>query len=103
MTDTLIDENAAASLVGLTKRFAGFQLGPLDLVLMPGTVLALVGPNGAGKTTTLNCMAGFMLPDEGRTEVFGDLVHPAQPGYRRNVGFVGEESGFFRSWSSAAI
>ena len=62
MNDMNIDAAVAASLIGLTKRFTGFQLGPLDLVLKPGTVLALVGPNGSGKTTTLNCMAGFMLP-----------------------------------------
>lgn len=95
-----MSDPSATRLSGLTKRFPGFQLGPLDLTLKPGTVLALVGPNGAGKTTTLNCMAGLMIPDEGGTEVFGAPVHPAQPDYRREVGYVGEESGFFQRWSS---
>jgi len=90
----------AAILSGLTKRFQGFQLGPLDLVLEPGTVLALVGPNGAGKTTTLNCMAGLVVPDEGGTEVFGAAVHPARPEFRRDVGYVGEKSGFFQRWTA---
>jgi ABC-2 type transport system ATP-binding protein len=63
-------------------------------------VLALVGPNGAGKTTTLNCMAGLMVPDEGGTEVFGNPVHPTRVEYRRDVGYVGEESGFFQRWSA---
>jgi ABC-2 type transport system ATP-binding protein len=94
-------ETTAARLKGLTKRFRGFQLGPLDLTLEPGTVLALVGPNGAGKTTTLNCMAGLMVPDEGGIEVFGAPVHPARTEYRRNVGYVGEESGFFQRWTAA--
>lgn len=91
---------AAALLTGLTKRYPGFQLGPLDLTLEPGTVLALVGPNGSGKTTTLNCMAGLVVPDDGGTEVFGAPVHPARPGYRRDVGYVGEESGFFARWTA---
>lgn len=91
---------AAARLTGLCKRFPGFQLGPLDLRLEPGTVLALVGPNGSGKTTTLNCMAGLVVPDEGGTEVFGAPVHPARPSYRRDVGYVGEESGFFLRWTA---
>jgi len=95
------EAEAAARLHGLTKRFPGFQLGPLDLTLEPGTVLALVGPNGAGKTTTLNCMAGLMVPDEGGTEVFGSPVHPALPDYRRDVGYVGEESGFYQRWTAA--
>ena len=91
---------AAARLTGLCKRFPGFQLGPLDLRLEPGTVLALVGPNGSGKTTTLNCMAGLVVPDEGGTEVFGAPVHPTRPSYRRDVGYVGEESGFFLRWTA---
>ncbi len=90
----------AARLSGLTKRWPGFQLGPLDLILEPGTVLALVGPNGAGKTTTLNCMAGLMVPDEGGTEVYGAPVHPSRTEYRRDVGYVGEESGFFQRWTA---
>jgi len=93
--------NPAARLNGLTKRFPGFQLGPIDLVLEPGTVLALVGPNGAGKTTTLNCIAGLTLPDAGGCEVFGVEVHPARPKYRLDVGYVGEENGFFQGWSAA--
>lgn len=94
------DTIAAARLVGLTKRFQGFQLGPLDLTLEPGTVLALVGPNGAGKTTTMNCMAGLLVPDEGGAEVFGAPVHRTRPAYRRDVGYVGEESGFFQRWTA---
>jgi len=101
MSDSASQAAAAARLSGLTKRFPGFQLGPLDLTLEPGTVLVLVGPNGAGKTTTLNCMAGLMVPDEGGTEVFGAPVHPARPAYRRDVGYVGEESGFFQRWTAA--
>jgi ABC-2 type transport system ATP-binding protein len=100
MNDQKLDAASAARLSGLTKRFPGFQLGPLDLVLEPGTVLALVGPNGAGKTTTLNCMAGLVVPDEGGTEVYGAPVHPARTEYRRDVGYVGEESGFFQRWTA---
>lgn len=100
MSDCRPQTTAAARLLGLTKRFRGFQLGPLDLTLDPGTVLALVGPNGAGKTTTLNCMAGLLVPDEGGAEVFGAPIHPARPDYRRDVGYVGEEGGFFLRWTA---
>ena len=100
MSDRGPDHVAAVRLTGLVKRFPGFQLGPLDLSLEPGTVLALVGPNGAGKTTTLNCIAGLMVPDEGGAEVYGMTVAPSRPAYRRDVGYVGEESGFFRRWTA---
>jgi ABC-2 type transport system ATP-binding protein len=100
MSDPTADHPAAARLTGLTKRFPGFQLGPIDLTLEPGTVLALVGPNGAGKTTTLNCMAGLTVPDEGTAEVYGMRVHPARIEYRKEIGYVGEESGFFQRWTA---
>ncbi|NOZ77768.1 MAG: ABC transporter ATP-binding protein [Acidobacteria bacterium] len=100
MSDRRTEPATAARLRGLVKRFPGFQLGPLDLSLEPGTVLALVGPNGAGKTTTLNCMAGLVVPEEGGTEVYGAPVHPARTKYRRDVGYVGEESGFFQRWTA---
>jgi len=100
MNDQRPESSSAACLTGLTKRFPGFQLGPLDVELEPGTVLALIGPNGAGKTTTLNCMAGLMIPDEGGTAVFGIPVHPAHSKFRREVGYVGEESGFFQRWTA---
>lgn len=100
MMDREPERATAARLRGLTKRFPGFVLGPLDVVLEPGTVLALVGPNGAGKTTTLNCMAGLLVPDEGGAEVFGAPVGPARTDYRRDVGYVGEENGFFQRWTA---
>jgi len=100
MNDRAPEMTPAADLSGLTKRFPGFQLGPLDLVLNPGTVLALVGPNGAGKTTTMNCIAGLIRPEEGRASVFGRAVDPAQPEYRRDIGYVAEKSGFFQEWTA---
>ncbi len=101
MNDERLDIAPAARLSGLTKRFPGFQLGPIDLELQPGTVLALVGPNGAGKTTTLNCMAGLIIPEEGTVEIFGAPVGPGRREYRRELGYVGEESGFFLRWTAA--
>ncbi|MCK2183295.1 thiol reductant ABC exporter subunit CydD [Halomonas getboli] len=43
----------------------GRVLGPLDLTLAPGEVLAISGPSGAGKSTLLQLLAGFLDPDGG--------------------------------------
>lgn len=50
---------AAIRINGLTKRFDGFQLGPLDLKVPTGAVYGLIGPNGAGKTTTIDLILGM--------------------------------------------
>jgi ABC-2 type transport system ATP-binding protein len=91
----------AFSTKGLVKRFPGFTLGPIDLELQPGTVLGLIGPNGAGKTTMLHCLTGLLIPDGGTAEVFGTPVLVDDPSWRRDIGVVGEEHGFYTKWTTA--
>lgn len=91
----------AICLRGLEKRYPGFTLGPLDLAIEPGTVVGLVGPNGAGKTTTLNCIAGLVVADAGRAEIFGSPNSPEEAAWKRDIGYVGEEHGFYGRWTAA--
>jgi ABC-2 type transport system ATP-binding protein len=86
----------AFALSGVVKRYPGFTLGPLDLVLQPGTVLGFVGPNGSGKTTTINCIAGLVIPEEGTVEVSGQRADHRVPTWKADVGVVGEAHGFYR-------
>ena len=90
----------AVLLLGLEKRYPDFALGPLDLAIEPGIVVGLVGPNGAGKTTTLNCIAGLVAPDAGSIEIFGRPNRPDDPTWKRDIGYVGEEHGFYRRWTA---
>lgn len=41
-------------------------LGPIDLVLAPGQITALVGPSGCGKSTALRLLAGLEAPTRGQ-------------------------------------
>lgn len=93
-------KSSAISLGGLEKRYKDFALGPLDLAIEPGTVVGLVGPNGAGKTTTLNCIAGLVVPDAGSVEIFGCPNRPDHSTWKRDIGYVGEEHGFYGRWTA---
>ena len=43
----------------------GRALGPVDLTLNPGDIVALVGPSGCGKSTALRLLAGLEPPTRG--------------------------------------
>jgi ABC-2 type transport system ATP-binding protein len=78
---------AALLAEGLVKDYDQVRaLGPLDLSIEPGEVVALVGPNGAGKSTLLRLAAGLLDRSAGRIEVCGE--RPGSLEARRLVSFV---------------
>ena len=64
-------EHNAIELSGLTKRYADFTLGPVNLTLPAVPFLGLIGENGAGKTTLIKTMLGVARPDGGTVRLLG--------------------------------
>ena len=61
----------AIEIQNLTKKYPGFTLGPLDLVLPSGCILGLVGENGAGKSTTIKLILDMIRRDSGTIFILG--------------------------------
>jgi molybdate transport system ATP-binding protein len=91
-------------LARLKKRFPA---GPdsaeflLDAELRSGdAVSVLFGPSGSGKTLTLECIAGFIRPDEGRVMLGDDILYDAPTGVflppqARRCGYVFQNYALF--------
>jgi NitT/TauT family transport system ATP-binding protein len=64
------------TIEGVTKVFETREarveaLGPVDLVIEPGTFVSLVGPSGCGKSTLLRIMAGLDTATAGKLARYG--------------------------------
>ena len=80
-------------LRSVTVRFGErTALQDVDLEVPRGEFLALAGPNGSGKTTLLRAALGFLTPQAGALELFGDDVLSLSVAERaRRVAWVPQE------------
>jgi nickel transport system ATP-binding protein len=67
------------------RRSQVFAVRNLSLGVKKGSIVAFVGPNGAGKTTTIHSLLGFLKPDRGTIELFGQPIGSAS--LRARVGY----------------
>jgi teichoic acid transport system ATP-binding protein len=57
-----------------------------------GTVLGIIGRNGAGKSTLLRCLAGILIPEEGRVTMRGRISTLLTMGVGMNQNLTGREN-----------
>ena len=89
----------AIALNGVERRLGDFVLGPLDLVVPQGSVLAFVGPNGAGKTTTLDLLMGMGRADRGEISVLGQQMPQDEVAIKSRIAYVSPDLNF-TPWGS---
>jgi ABC-2 type transport system ATP-binding protein len=69
-------------------------LDGLSLRVERGQVFGFIGPNGAGKTTAIQAVLGLLPAASGRILLHG--LSPSDPRSRREVGFLPEETTYYR-------
>ncbi len=68
----------------------------LNLVVMPGEMIAVVGASGAGKTTLVNLLPRFYDPQAGEIFIDGiNIKDVTLPSLRRQIGIVPQETILF--------
>jgi ABC-2 type transport system ATP-binding protein len=86
-------QSLVISLENVRKSYmGGFHLGPVDLEIEPGRIVAVVGPNGGGKSTLFGLLMNLLRPDSGTVNLFG-LVHPRdEVAIKQRIGYVPERA-----------
>jgi NitT/TauT family transport system ATP-binding protein len=66
-------------------------VAPIDLLIEPNTILALLGPSGSGKSTILRMLSGLLVPSKGEVLWHGKPLQGARP----NVAIVFQSFALF--------
>lgn len=83
--------NPALHAEHLSKSFADIPIvRDVSFSLTQGDVIGLIGCNGAGKTTTMRMLTGFITPDVGEIEVFGQNLRHNPHAVKTLIGYVPE-------------
>ena len=59
-----------------------------SLNIKPGELVAIIGGSGAGKSTILNCMCGYLKPDQGEVYINGVNLYQNFESLKKLVGYV---------------
>jgi ABC-type multidrug transport system fused ATPase/permease subunit len=68
------------------------SLKNLNLIIKPGTTVAIVGPSGAGKSTLVDCILGILEPREGKVLVSGQRPEVAISRWPGMIGYVPQDT-----------
>lgn len=81
------------SLRDVTKTYGNsFELGPVNLEIESGYVLAVVGPNGGGKSTLFGMLVNLVQPSSGEVTLCGGAYPDDEVAIKRSIGYVPERS-----------
>jgi ABC-2 type transport system ATP-binding protein len=90
---TLVQRSPVISLENVRKSYkGGFELGPVDLQVEPGCIVAVLGPNGGGKSTLFGMLMGLIHPSSGEVRLFGLSYPKNEVAIKQRIGYVPERA-----------
>ena len=78
------------SLMDVRKSYGAFELGPIDLEIEAGYVVAIVGPRGAGKSTLMGMLMNLIRPASGEITLFGGTYPEDEVAIKQRIGYAPE-------------
>jgi ABC-2 type transport system ATP-binding protein len=78
----------------VTKKYDGFTLNKVNLVLPTGSIMGFVGENGAGKSTTIKLILDLIKKDSGSIQLFQDDYQKLSLDHKEDIGVVMDDSCF---------
>lgn len=88
-----VEESALVSMRGIHKSLPGFHLGPIDLDVDAGYVVAFLGANGSGKSTLFRMLLNLVHPDDGDLRVFGQGYPAGELAIKRDIAYAADSAG----------
>ena len=86
----MTDKRPVISLRDVRKSYGAFELGPIDLDIQRGYVVAIVGPNGGGKSTLMGMLMNLIQPTSGEISLFGGAYPEDEVAIKRRIGYAPE-------------
>ncbi len=98
-----MSQTPVISLRNIRKSYGDFELGPVDLEIEPGYVVAVVGPNGGAKSTLFRMLMNLIRPDSGEVRLFGGAYPDDEVAIKQRIGYVPERSSGHNEMSAKAL
>lgn len=97
------DYENAIEISGISKKYDGFTLDNVNLVVPRGSIMGFVGQNGAGKTTTIRALLNIIRPDSGSIKIFGQTLGENEAAIKSRIAVVFDELPFHECLNASQL
>ncbi len=93
----------AIQVKNVSKKYTGFYLDNVNLILPSGCIMGLIGENGAGKSTLIHLILDLIAKDSGEVCLFEEDSLRKKPCLKEHIGVVLDDANFANHLTAKAI